>query len=680
MGNREVSIELLNALKGKRIIAHNAYFDLETTKNYFGVDLWSDLYVDTILLKHTVDEVPPFGLKDLSAKLFGVEAKAEQEELQASIKENGGGGKKELYKAKMEVIAKYCLKDTELTMKLYEHYIPILKKEGLEKFFFEDEVMPLYKKVTRVMQSRGIPLDISLLKKVQKEIGEEMGKIEQFIQAAISDYTNGEFKEYYINKNYPPSSSGDFAQACLSLSGLPIPKLKSGKFKVSKKELERHSSNKYISFILDKSNLNEEEIREVQEAMYASREEDIPYIFNIQSKHHLKKLFFSYYKEEPISKTDKGNPQVDEDTLEHLSNKYQWIKELIVYNKLSKIRGTYIERFLEEQEDGTFYPDFFQAGTVSGRYGSDMQQLNRPFEEEQLKKGLVDKRVFYFNNEIRKFFIAGSGYKFVDIDYQSLEPHVFAHVSGDKDLQDIFNKGFDFYSTIAIRTEGIKGVSSNPKDENYLGKVNKGARQKAKAYCLGIPYGMSSYALGLSLGIEQEEAERLRSDYLNGFINLNKWYEDSEAFVKKHGYIKSEAGRVRHLKLAKELYSKYGDSILDSLELWKRYHGTDAYEHMKALRGKYKQEINNAKNFQIQSLSASIVNRAAIAIQVELDRLGIVGYLCAQVHDELIVRVREEDAEKFAPIMQNLMENTYKLSIALKAPITICNNLYEGKL
>ena len=39
-------------------------------------------------------------------------------------------------------------------------------------------------------------------------------------------------------------------------------------------------------------------------------------------------------------------------------------------------------------------------------------------------------------NIVRRFLIAGNGRKVIDADYESLEPHCFASVTGDKKLQE----------------------------------------------------------------------------------------------------------------------------------------------------------------------------------------------------------------------------------------------------
>jgi DNA polymerase-1 len=297
----------------------------------------------------------------------------------------------------------------------------------------------------------------------------------------------------------------------------------------------------------------------------------------------------------------------------------------------------------------------------------------------------IDEIVLKYSNQVRGFFIAGNGRKFIDNDYESLEPHVFAHVSGDDGLKDIFRKGHDFYSTIAIATEKMEGVSADKKADNYLGKVDKVVRQFAKAYCLGVPYGMSAFALGMTLGISTEEAAKLIDAYLSAYPELKKWMLKSENQAKYDGFVTSEIGRVRHLPLVKSIHAKHGDKLLDfkyraSLikKQSKRLGKEEATKIISGMYKDYKNGVNNAKNFQIQSLSASIVNLAAIEINREFIRRGIDGWVALQIHDQLVMNVPEEKAEECRVFVQDIMENNYKLSIKLKAPAEIGNSLLDA--
>jgi DNA polymerase-1 len=210
----------------------------------------------------------------------------------------------------------------------------------------------------------------------------------------------------------------------------------------------------------------------------------------------------------------------DSDVIEELSSKYEWAENLRIYNKLLKIKSTYIDRFLNNNDDGVYYPYFKQNGTVSGRYGSDLQQLPKPKEE-----GEDVPIVVQYTNLVRAFFISNKGTKFIDTDYASLEPRVFAHVANDPGLKKIFTDDLDFYSHIAIQTEKLEGVSAHTKAPNFLKKVNPLKRQQAKAYSLGVPYGMTGYALSMAIGVDKKEGAKLVEGYLEGFPELKKWMQ-----------------------------------------------------------------------------------------------------------------------------------------------------------
>jgi hypothetical protein len=63
----------------------------------------------------------------------------------------------------------------------------------------------------------------------------------------------------------------------------------------------------------------------------------------------------------------------------------------------------------------------------------------------------------------------------------------------------------------------------------------------------------------------------------------------------------------------------------------------------------YRNGLNNCLNYQLQSLAAAVVNRAAIQINRKLKELGVDGRVQAQVHDQLIINVPEDKAYELAP-------------------------------
>ena len=216
-------------LIGKKLVFHNASFDVQFIKNYFGIDLLPDIWVDTGLLVHTVYEEGafgfgnPFGLKSIAimnqeALGLNVEEAANQEqvELKESIKKNGGSVTKESYeifKADLDILSKYASADTDLTLRICNLYLGKLRDEGLEKFFFEEEVMPIYREVTVPMEAHGVDLDIELINKVHGEITEDQKKNKEIVMESLLAIP--EVKEWVVATSmdsYPVSHKGNWAQ------------------------------------------------------------------------------------------------------------------------------------------------------------------------------------------------------------------------------------------------------------------------------------------------------------------------------------------------------------------------------------------------------------------------------------------------------------------------------------
>ena len=682
----------MKMLKGKKLVFHNASFDCQFIKNYFGVDLIEDIWVDTGLLVHTVYEEGafgygnPFGLKSIAimnqeALGLNVEEAANQEqiELKESIKKNGGETTKvnfEIYKADMEILSKYASADTDLTLRICNLYLGKLREENLEKFFFEDEVMPIYREVTIPMESYGVDLDMELLNETHANIVRDLDENKEFVMKSL--LKTSEAKKWVMDTafaNYPPSHKGNWGQELCKRYSLNIPKSeKTGKYSLTAKNIEALDDSPQKEFLLtgNVELLDELEVARISMSMW-KESNDGDYI-NIQSKKHLGEICFKYMGIKPKSMTRKGTAQFDMDMLEDLAKEYPWAENLRVYNKLLKIKSTYVDRFRDRNEDGRYYFYFKQNGTVSGRYGSDAQQLPKPKEEGEDAPIIVK-----YNNLVRAFLTAGEGRKVIDADYESLEPHCFASVSGDKKLQEIFANGWDFYSYVAIQTEKLDGVSADKKADNYLKKLDPVKRNKAKAYSLGVAYGMEAYALKMTLGVDQKTAEGLIKGYLDGFPELADWRANSRKFVKNNGFIKNYVGRVRHLPKVKKIFEKFGERMMD----WRFRKGLEEQGYpredvIKVYRD-YRNGLNNCLNFQLQSLAAAVVNRAAVQINRKARELGIDAVVQAQVHDQLIINVSNEDAEMFAPYVQEIMENTTELpGVTLKAPPEIANNWRDG--
>lgn len=658
---KEDVLPVLKALEEKRLIGWNFSFDSRITFHYYGVKLWSALYADAMLMKHTLNEnAINYKLKDSGVEEFGSYASEAQAEMLASIKANGGS-EKEYYKADSYLMAKYGLQDNLLTAQLFNLYNYRLKNQGLTDFFYDMEVMPLLREVTIPMELRGVPVNVDYLRSTQAELETTLTDIEDSIQQQIEPLLT-DFNAWYLNKEFPVKLSGPFLQKLAELENADLPRTKSGAYSFTAKNIEKMAPCLLKDVLTSKERISSSKILAVQKALL--EESGIRYPFNILSKDHLKRLFFIRLGETPLSKTELGNPQVNDDFLELMAQKYEWAAQLQAYNSLTKLKGTYVDRVLEFQENSVFYPQFFMHRTTSGRFSGDAQQLPRKKSAEEIPNKVVRE----YTNRIRDFFVSAQNWKFVDADYSSLEVVVFADDAQDEPLMDIIKNDYDLYSIVAIDANGLEGYSGDKKSPNFLKTQRPELRQAAKEYALGARYGLQAYLLSKKMNVSETEAKSILDRYFKAYPKLRSRMDELITSAKKLGYVKSKAGRIRHLDELKRLDSQYGSVLYDGLEMWKKYHeDPKTYEIMKKRGSIARNLVNNALNFPIQSMAASIVSRASIAIMREFAALDLQAYIALSVHDELCVHCPDEEVSQVSEIMRRCMEHTTELSVPLTA-------------
>lgn len=675
---KDLLLVLLTQLSTKyKILGHNFIYDYIVLKKYCDLDFKSNLHCDTILLKHTVDEERPHGLKETCVKYLGEWSDKAQDKLYASIEANGGTTTKdnlEMWKADTDVLAEYCGWDCALTYLLYKKLSIKLKEENLETLFYDDEVMPLYKKVTFGMNEYGFPVDVQHFKDLQTNIRVEIKTLEDTVHELIAPMIEPLCSEL-LNEEFPVKRTGNFPKAMAEVMGVQLPvNAKTGAVTLSRSVLQKtlDPAHPYSQWLLDgaSDSIVEDKTLDAQIKLFFDKYPDKNYIFNLKSNDHIGTLLFDILGEDVRSKTDSGKPAVDEDTLDGYKYKYDWINTFIDMKKLNKLEATYINSILEKQLDGVVYPSFQQFGTTSGRYSCvqpNLQNLPRVKDEESDISPLVLK----YANEIKRGFIAPKGFKIIGADFSQLEPCAFAAASGDPDLQEVFRKGHDLYSAIAIKTFNLPEYSADKKAPNYLGLHRKEARQKAKVIALAVVYGAEAGRLRSILECTTEEAQDIINAYLDAYPNLRKYMQQCDEQLLKTGLVSSRFGRVRHVPKAKRLYEIYGNTIMNQREATKA--GIkDLYWEMKNMR-------NLAKNHPIQSTAAYIVNKSSISMADKLALLCPKGYIAAQIHDELTCLIPEEFSLTSVDWLQRSMEDTVKIEVPLSAKPVIADNWADAK-
>jgi DNA polymerase-1 len=340
--------------------------------------------------------------------------------------------------------------------------------------------------------------------------------------------------------------------------------------------------------------------------------------FNIASPKQVGEVLFVKLKiVEKAKKTKTGQYVTSEEVLENLRHKHPVIEKILEYRGIKKLLSTYIDNLpaLINPKTGRIHTSFNQTVTSTGRLSSSNPNLqNIPVRDEEGK-------------EIRKAFIADEGCEFFSADYSQIELRIMAHLSGDQNMIEAFNHGFDIHAATAAKIYKI------PIDE-----VNSDMRRKAKTANFGIIYGISAFGLAERLTIDRKEAKELIDNYFITFPQVRTYIDKSIADVREKGYAETMFHRKRFLP--------------------------DINSHNAIVRG-YAER--NAVNAPIQGSAADIIKIAMARIYESFETEGLRSKMILQVHDELNFSVYPEEKERVEEIVIKEMEGACKMLVPLKA-------------
>jgi DNA polymerase-1 len=189
---------------------------------------------------------------------------------------------------------------------------------------------------------------------------------------------------------------------------------------------------------------------------------------------------------------------------------------------------------------------------------------------------------------------------------------VAAHLAQDQKMIEAFRKGLDIHRMTAAEIYNVP-----------LEQVTRDLRRAAKTLNFGILYGMGPNALAESTGMSREEARRFIDEYFRDFTGIHAYIERTKQFVAEHGYVETLFGRRRWIP---EIHSSN----------WQRQREAERM----------------AVNMPVQgSATGDIIKLAMIAVDrwIKKEKLEDEVRLLLQVHDELVLEIKESEVKKTAP-------------------------------
>ncbi|WP_122739255.1 DNA polymerase I [Pseudomonas viridiflava] len=351
--------------------------------------------------------------------------------------------------------------------------------------------------------------------------------------------------------------------------------------------------------------------------------------FNLGSPKQLGVILYEKLGMPILSKTATGQPSTAEAVLAELAEQdFPLPKVLMQYRSMSKLKSTYTDRLPEQinPRTGRIHTSYHQAVAVTGRLSSSDPNLqNIPIRTAEGRR-------------IRQAFVAPKGYKLLAADYSQIELRIMAHLAQDEGLLHAFRNDLDVHRATAAEVFGVE-----------LENVTTDMRRSAKAINFGLIYGMSAFGLAKQIGVDRKQSQAYVDRYFARYPGVLDYMERTRAQAAEQGFVETIFGRRLYLP--------------------------DINAKNPSLR---KGAERMAINAPMQGTAADIIKKAMVAVNGWLDESGLDARVILQVHDELVLEVREDLVDQISEQIRPHMSGAAELAVPLLVEVGVGNNWDEA--
>ncbi|MCD5992198.1 DNA polymerase I [Pseudomonas sp. CDFA 602] len=351
--------------------------------------------------------------------------------------------------------------------------------------------------------------------------------------------------------------------------------------------------------------------------------------FNLGSPKQLGVILYEKLGMPILSKTATGQPSTAEAVLAELAEQdFPLPKVLMQYRSMSKLKSTYTDRLPEQinPRTGRIHTSYHQAVAVTGRLSSSDPNLqNIPIRTAEGRR-------------IRQAFVAPKGYKLLAADYSQIELRIMAHLAQDEGLLHAFRNDLDVHRATAAEVFGVE-----------LEGVTTDMRRNAKAINFGLIYGMSAFGLAKQIGVDRKQSQAYVDRYFARYPGVLAYMERTRAQAAEQGFVETIFGRRLYLP--------------------------DINAKNPSLR---KGAERMAINAPMQGTAADIIKKAMVAVNGWLGESGLDARVILQVHDELVLEVREDLVDQISEQIRPHMSGAAELAVPLLVEVGVGNNWDEA--
>ena len=317
------------------------------------------------------------------------------------------------------------------------------------------------------------------------------------------------------------------------------------------------------------------------------------------------KRWISQSKWKPGWYKSKGwTPSTDKEALDMIftATKNPIVEELLELQRLTAIMDGILQRCLDHHRsnDGFMRGNLSLTKLVTGQLSStDPPMQNVP------------------QSDIRRVFCSRfDGGSILEVDYSQLHLRIVGNLSMADGFIDAYLNGHDLHSRTAARVicgeeESVFLQRLADEDEEAVE-----ARQTGKRTNFSIIFEIGARALASKTGVSEKEAGRIIKAFFEENPEIKRQIERQHSFAKRHGWVVSPMGRIRHLPDASN---------------------PDRWTQLRTLR--------QAGDYLISNSGRYITMYAMIMLDEAMVRLGMKSCVVMQVHDSIVLDVHPDEED-----------------------------------
>ena len=315
--------------------------------------------------------------------------------------------------------------------------------------------------------------------------------------------------------------------------------------------------------------------------------------FNINSPKQLLDKFTAVLGFTPTGAD--GKPSASRQALRGFAADHEVVQKYLTWKRTEKRRQMLTSIQEKMDSDGYVRASYMQLGADTGRM-SCIKPNNQQIPRDASFRQCVE---------------APEGYLLVDADFSQMELRLAAALANDVKMKEVFATGEDLHT--------------------YTAEAMGCDRQIAKSANFGLLYGagwegLRNYAGGNGITMTEEEARKIRGDWLSTYEGIKAWQVENQLLSQKTEHDEWAEVRIPVSKMRRFLKGDLN-------------------------------KITVRCNTPIQGAGAAILKCALGNLWPKVRNAGEETVrIAAAVHDEILLLVREETADEWAAVLKQVME------------------------